>query len=273
MAVPGAIFVSGISVCRGLIYAACSIDQFVAVVDATTFTLVGKITTTISPNSVVVVDAGALCRDDVMSESLLVITDWQPHQVVVCTMTGTHVCSIGTQLGELRRPRGLCEHSGLLYVVDGKHRVVVYRLSDGSLIRRIGAGQGSLEAQFKWPIDVCVVGEMLFITDQHNDRVQVMSLQGGFLFTWGSRGSAPCGIHSDGSVVFVAELHNNRVQLFSLQGHYLTGIACEGPAAVCTSTRSSSTCSSASRSRDGDLQVYVGSLGSVCGKISVFRRC
>lgn len=30
---------------------------------------------------------------------------------------------------------------------------------------------------------------MLFITDLHNHRIQVMSLQGEFLFTWGSRGS------------------------------------------------------------------------------------
>ena len=63
----------------------------------------------------------------------------------------------------------------------------------------------------------------VYVADSRNQRVQVFSSAGTFLFKWGSQGSGdgqfqfPVGIAVDGSGrVYVVDVNNNRVQVFSL---------------------------------------------------------
>ena len=55
------------------------------------------------------------------------------------------------------------------------------KLSDGSLVRRIGS-QGSGPAQFDSPYGLCVLpDEQLAVCDTGNNRIQIVSFDGKFI--------------------------------------------------------------------------------------------
>ena len=146
-----------------------------------------------------------------------------------------------------------------MFIADTlNHRVQVFGL-DGTFIHKFGT-RGRGDGQFECPVGVAVLArsqdrilarsqdrghptqDLVYITDQFNDRVQVFGSDGTFVRKWGSKGSAngqfnaPCGVavlarsqdrglarsqdlcHPHTDLVFVADSGNDRIQSFRGDG-------------------------------------------------------
>ncbi len=89
---------------------------------------------------------------------------------------------------------------------------------------------GTGDGQFNSPSGICADGNgKVYVADMENNRIQVFSSTGSFLFSFGSQGSGysqfgrPTGVVVDESGdIFVVEQDNARVQKFNSAGVYLT---------------------------------------------------
>lgn len=134
----------------------------------------------------------------------------------------------------IKSPYGLCVSADgdLLFVADfGAHRVRVLRCADGALVHTIGAAMGAYgggDYELNHPYSCCTSadGELLYVADTYNHRVQVYHIGSNFTLvrSIGSLGSGGgqmrdpsdvCCTH-DGALLCVAEANGNRVQMFSV---------------------------------------------------------
>ena len=121
------------------------------------------------------------------------------------------------------------DDKGFLYVaLSGQHCIDVLD-QQGTVIRTIGTrgSSGSGDGQFNYPNGVAVQGDVLYVADQNNYRVQKITTSGEFLSKFGSRGSGdgqlngPRGICVDaGGRIFVSESNNRRVSVFEPCGTF-----------------------------------------------------
>ena len=103
---------------------------------------------------------------------------------------------------------------------ENNHRMQVFGL-DGTFQRMWGS-KGTGDGEFKSPSAVVVHGDMLYVSDYGNHRVQLFEKETGtFVRSWGSRGAGPgqfrfpCGIVlSDDRQLWVCDFTNQRLQLF-----------------------------------------------------------
>jgi sugar lactone lactonase YvrE len=150
----------------------------------------------------------------------------------------------GMEGGQFNSPRGIAiGDDGTTYVVDsGNQRIQVFD-ADGNFVSMFaepgeapgqlgmfGTGQSGAGG-------IAVADNRLFVADTWNHRVQVFSLDGEFLYTWGSFYDAqddperaqsnpgefygPRGIAVHEGRVYVTDTGNERVQVFDLDGTFL----------------------------------------------------
>ena len=132
------------------------------------------------------------------------------------------------------------DESGNVYVaVTGYHCISVFD-QNGSNIRTIGnAGSyGTGDGQFYNPYGIAVKGDIMYVCDQSNHRVQKLTISGQFLSKFGTSGSGngqlscPRGICLDlMGRVFVSEWSNKRVLVFEADGtfsHHIQGSSLNG---------------------------------------------
>ena len=82
--------------------------------------------------------------------------------------------------------------------------------------------EGTGDGEFDYPYDVIVHGELVYVTDVDNNRVQSFGVSDGeFVGSWGSHGTAagefkgPLGLCvDDRDRLWVCDTENNRLQLF-----------------------------------------------------------
>ena len=105
---------------------------------------------------------------------------------------------------------------------------------NGTQKTRIGSS-GNGDGQFNYPWGLTIVGDILYVTDQNNHRVQKFTTTGEYIGQFGSNGSgdgqlnSPTGITHDGrGHVIVADLNNHRIQIFQLDGTHVRSISCDG---------------------------------------------
>ena len=122
--------------------------------------------------------------------------------------------------------------NGHVYVaVAGYHCISVFD-KNGSNIQTIGSSgsYGSGDGQFYSPIGIAVKGDIIYVADQNNHRVQKLTTSGKFIskLGTGTQGSgkgqlnSPRGIALDkNGRVFVSESGNARVSVFSADGTFL----------------------------------------------------
>ena len=127
------------------------------------------------------------------------------------------------------------DDNGDVYVADFSYHCVYVFNQQGTIIRTIGtAGSyGTGDGQFYNPAGIAIRGDVLYITDQRNNRVQKMSTSGNFISKFGYSGSGdgqlnlPRGIRLDiEGRVFVSEYSNHRVSVFEADGtfaYHITG--------------------------------------------------
>ena len=90
---------------------------------------------------------------------------------------------------------------------------------------------GSGEGQFNTPFDVEVRDDEVFVADSHNNRVQVLDLDGNFRRVWGGTGDADGQFRRNRGLsvdprpgqdwIYVTDAKNDRVQRFTLAGLHL----------------------------------------------------
>jgi PKD repeat protein len=126
--------------------------------------------------------------------------------------------------------------NGNIYVSDsgywgsdyGNNRVQIFD-SSGNYLATIGGGAcGTGNTQLCWPRHIAIYGNLLYVADADNHRVQIFNISNpaapayaGTLGTTGSPGSGnnqfntPQGVAVDANYIYVADTENHRVQIFN----------------------------------------------------------
>ncbi len=122
--------------------------------------------------------------------------------------------------------------AGNLWLTDaGRHRVIKTTV-DGEVLLELGTPdvRGDDERTFNAPTDLAFGADgSVYVSDGYgNNRVVHFDPSGGFLGTWGRRGSAPGEFDTPHSIavlrdgrVLVSDRHNHRIQIFDGDGRYL----------------------------------------------------
>ena len=94
--------------------------------------------------------------------------------------------------------------------------------------------QGSATGQFSSPNDLIIRGDVVYVSDENNHRVQKLSIaEKAYIAHFGEKGSGDgqlSSLHPEGKV-FVADYGNNRVQVFRADGTFtysITGNTSDG---------------------------------------------
>lgn len=164
----------------------------------------------------------------------LAVVSVTKRKVGVYSAWGIFLRATRSQLLEM--PIAVEFYKGELMVSDYQAHQLVVLNAAGDVRLSLGS-TGDKAGEFRSPRGVCVDNnERILVVDQSNARVQVFSLQGEFLFMFGSRGSGP-GQFNDPSYVacepktgniLVSDCRNNRIQKFDPQGNYLAQIGQAG---------------------------------------------
>ena len=169
-----------------------------------------------------------------------------PHQLVI-TVDGHHVqgspydlevksdytslCDVQQVINVKGKP--LCvaiQENGDIYVGSYDHHIYVFD-QDGHLKNTIGS-YGSGDGQFNGPCGISITGEVMYIADWGNHRIQKLTTGGKFLHEFGEEGSGqgqfrwPRGVLVDSKnrVIVSNRNNNNRIQIFSEDGDWLLTI-------------------------------------------------
>ena len=128
----------------------------------------------------------------------------------------------------------LAEDDSLVVAERGSHTVSLYSI-DGIRQFSFGIGNGSSgsgDNQFNSPAGIAMKGDVMYVTDEGNHRVQKFSIsQRSFISKFGANGSgdgqfsSPRGICIDPEGnVYVADYSNNRIQVFHADGSFAYSI-------------------------------------------------
>ena len=179
-----------------------------------------------------------------------------PHQLVI-TMDGQHVQNSPHDL-DVRSPRDyltlsnahqliMCSSgpycvaihdNGDIYVGSSAHCIYVFDQT-GQLKNTIGSN-GSGDGQFITPYGVSIKGDVLYVADFGNNRVQKLTSREEFLHKFGQRGSGqgqfngPIAVIVDSSNrLIVSDYGNHRIQIFNEGGGWLQTIDGKGSGNHC----------------------------------------
>ena len=147
------------------------------------------------------------------------------HQVIMCTSA----------------PYSVCIHSnGDIYVGSGgciAHCIYVFDQT-GQLKNTIGS-YGDGDGQFATPY-ITIKGDMLYVADYSNNRVQKLTSRGEFLQKFGQKGSSQGQFDGPSAVLvdsnnrlIVSDQNNHRIQIFNEGGGWLQTIDGNGSGAHC----------------------------------------
>ena len=169
-----------------------------------------------------------------------------PHQLLI-TMDGQHVqnspndldvrpkrdyhtlCN-AQQVIQCNMPLCVAIHdNGDIYVGSDFHCIYVFDQT-GQLKNTIGSS-GSGDGQFSSPWDIFIKGDVLFVADSGNHRVQKLTSSGKFLHSFGQNGSGqdqfnwPLAVIIDSNnKLIVSDRDNHRIQIFNENGGWLLTI-------------------------------------------------
>ena len=173
-----------------------------------------------------------------------------PHQLLI-TMDGQHVQNSPNDL-DVRPKRDyhtLCNaqqviqcnrpycvairDNGDIYVGSDYHCIYVFDQT-GQLKNTIGSS-GSGDGQFSSPSGISIKGDVLYVADHGNHRVQKLTSSGKFLHKFGQYGSGQGQFRSPRAVIIdsnnkliVSDCNNHRIQIFNENGGWLLTIDGKG---------------------------------------------
>ncbi len=175
------------------------------------------------------------------------VTDYDLDRIFHFDPNGKLIASwgaAGDQPGEFASPVDVAANAaGQVYVVDQYHHRIQQFTPDGQLIRTWGK-QGKVNVvrsalnflvsdghagEFYYPSRIAIGQDhRVYVSDAYNNRVQVFTANGRFLFSFGGMGiwngrfriASGIAVAADGSL-FVADFYNNRIQHFDANGDFL----------------------------------------------------
>ena len=173
-----------------------------------------------------------------------------PHQLLI-TMDGQHVqnspndldvrpkrdyrilCN-AQQVIQCNRPKCVAIHdNGDIYVGSGDGCIYVFDQT-GQLKNTIGS-RGSGDGQFSFPSGISIKGDVLYVADTVNNRVQKLTSSGKFLHKFGQHGSGQGQFNQPMAVIIdsnnkliVSDNNNHRIQIFNENGSWLLTIDGKG---------------------------------------------
>lgn len=128
-------------------------------------------------------------------------------------------------------PSGIVfDNNGNGYVGDySSDRILKFNSSSGEITGSIGSN-GTAPGQFQGPSGIGITSEgNLVVTDQFNNRIQVIDQEGNALLTFGKQGTGDgefnqpidAEVDEEGNI-YVTDSINSRVQVFDKNGNFLT---------------------------------------------------
>eukprot|EP00731_Ephydatia_muelleri_P033413 Em0029g19a len=169
-----------------------------------------------------------------------------PHQLLI-TMDGQHVQNSPNDLDvrpkrdyhtlckaqqviQCNGPRCVAIHdNGDIYVGSDDHCIYVFDQT-GELKNTIGS-YGTGDGQFSYPNGISIKGDVLYVADTENHRVQKLTSSGKFLHKFGQQGSdqgqfkMPLAVIIDSNnKLIVSDYNNHRIQSFNENGGWLLTI-------------------------------------------------
>ena len=122
----------------------------------------------------------------------------------------------------------------IIYVTEGKqHCVQKFRFDNGEYIGKFGK-EGSAKGQFRYPAGLLVTqGNILFVCDRHNHRIQVFQSNDKFFYAFGTfsprhvqkpgtfHEPVDLAMNSNEQLLFITDWRNSRIQAFEPNGNYL----------------------------------------------------
>ncbi len=141
----------------------------------------------------------------------------------------------GTAPWQLNKPQGIAvnDTTGDIYIADsGNNRISHWRISKNGIIGFIDTygKEGKGDGEFSGPSDVSLdpLGN-IYITDQMNNRIQVLSSKGQYLYQFGQQGYGthndnfllPTSIQATDKHLIVNDLVNRSLKVFTHKGHYI----------------------------------------------------
>ena len=167
----------------------------------------------------------------------IIVAEHDSHRISTCCTSGKKaifgVSRDGKEDVSFTGPRGIAvDKFGNLFVVDGKLCCVQKFTSNGQLIAKIGKkGKQSLEFSSPVGIGIHPHTQRIYIADNCNNRIQILTPDLEFYKMFGRKGSGdgemefPWDIAFDSvGRVFVADSWNNRIQVFTEEGGYVSQI-------------------------------------------------
>ena len=172
-----------------------------------------------------------------------------PHQLVI-TMDGQHVQNSPHDLDVskydyltlcnaqqvIRCSRPLCvaiHDNGDIYVGSSDGCIYVFDQT-GQLKNTIGSG-GSGDGQFRYPCGISIKGDVLYVADSDNHRIQKLTSRGEFIHKFGQKGSGQgefddlkAVIVDSNNRLIVSDYCNQGVQIFNEEGGWLLTIDGKG---------------------------------------------
>jgi DNA-binding beta-propeller fold protein YncE len=168
----------------------------------------------------------------------VVVAEQNADCISVFSPSGEKLLSFGTRgssEGQFMNPRGLAvDDEGNILVADsGNHRIQKFT-SGGKFLASAGT-KGSGPLQFTYPIDITFSSKRVYVVDNENRRIQVLTPDLTVSSTFGKKGGEvvilkePCSIACDDTgMVYVVDRDSHSVHVFTADGRFLQAFGKQG---------------------------------------------
>ena len=157
-----------------------------------------------------------------------------PHDLDVRPKRDYHTLCNAQQVIQCNRPSCVAIHdNGDIYV--GSHDDCIYVFDQTGQLKNTIGSRGSGDGQFSFPRGISIEGDVLYVADTGNHRVQKLTSSGKFLHKFGQQGSGqgrfncPVAVIIDSNnKLIVSDYSNHRIQIFNENGNWLSTIDGKG---------------------------------------------
>eukprot|EP00731_Ephydatia_muelleri_P034051 Em0045g36a len=144
-----------------------------------------------------------------------------PHDLDVRPKRDYHTLCNAQQVIQCNRPSCVAIHdNGDIYV--GSHDDCIYVFDQTGHLKNTIGSSGSGDGQFSYPCGITIKGDVLYVADYGNHRVQKLTSSGKFLHKFGQQGSGqgqfiwPRAVIIDSNnKLIVSDCNNHRIQIFN----------------------------------------------------------
>jgi len=149
------------------------------------------------------------------------IPEYVTDSIVVISDVGKYYLEIEE---ELDAPAGIDVSGNNVAIADFYNHRIILKSNDDLI--SIGKKGMKADGDLHYPTDVQIVEQELYVADAYNHRIQVFTLEGKHLRTFGSeqKMNAATGLFVERDIVYVTDFENDRVLLFHKDGRLIQTI-------------------------------------------------